>query len=89
MLLVSLSRHQQGKQQVYRLIVRGIEINGFLQREQGAQGLVAVLHPTVGNGDSLAQPGTAELFPADKLGEHFVVGQGGLVLADNAGKGLK
>ena len=62
-LLMGLSRNEQCKQQVNRLIVRRIEVDRLLQGNQGAQRLRTGVEAAVRDGDPLAQAGTAQLFP--------------------------
>ena len=66
--------HQQDEQQVYGHIVRGIESDRVFQGEQCTQWLGAMLHPTVGNGNTLAEPGATQFFPGNQLIQDLIVG---------------
>jgi hypothetical protein len=62
MILAGFLRHNQGKQQINRLLVNRVEINALFESDKGGTGVVAILETTVWNSDTIPDTGAAESF---------------------------
>ena len=80
MLFGSLFRNDDGKHQVYRLVIRRFEIDRFLQTEKTTDSLIQIRHAGMRHRKSLAEAGTAQPFAAQQI-----VVNGGLRKLDTVG----
>jgi hypothetical protein len=69
MVFVGLFGHQQHEQH-HRLAVRRVELHGAARRRKAPTGVLQALDAAVRDGDALAEPGGAELFPREQAVEH-------------------
>jgi hypothetical protein len=88
-LLMGLLGYQQQKQDVHPLVVRGIEIDGIGQGDQGAQRALAVTDATVWNGNAIAEGGAPQLLPRQEPGKDIPGFQMWLVCMDQCGGGFE
>ena len=73
MLFRGLLWYQQSKQQVYRLVVVGIEIDTLLQFDKCGKGGIALFQATVRDRYPMAKAGTAEPLTGEQAVKNLVL----------------
>lgn len=71
MLLGGLLRDEQGKQQVDRLVVHGIEIHAVIELHESADRGLGPSHATMRQGDTMAEASATQFLSSDQAVEHF------------------
>src|SRR5690606_24395522 len=89
MFAMRVLRYQHGKEDVDRFRVDSIKINGVLERNQGAQGAIAMLDAAVGYGNTMTYAGGAQSFPRDQPTKEFIGINRGNILSNGVGENFQ
>ncbi len=75
MLFSGFLRDQQAAEKIHWLLVDTVEINAFTKLHECTQCPVDVLCPSVGESNTLAEPGAAQPFPGEQAVKYLRAGE--------------
>jgi len=71
--------YNQGKHQIYRLVVNGIEVHALAKGNEQANNVFQAFQAAMGDGDALADSGGPQALTGNQIAEYLSVAQGGVV----------
>src|SRR5690606_24152359 len=74
--------YHQSKNEIYRLVVDGIEVNRLRECHEHANDPVQTLQPAMGNGNAFTNTRAAQAFPGNQVVEDVCIAQSFILLVN-------